>query len=91
MLIVAIHQTPSLMQERYEEVVRRLTGKRRIEAPSDQGEARLVILRQDTKSGQCPQQAIERRSVRPGCGGKLRCLHRPVAETIGNAQPRGDG
>lgn len=35
MLILAVHQTPSLTQERYEEVVRRLTGKSRIEAPSD--------------------------------------------------------
>jgi hypothetical protein len=35
MLILAIHQTPSLTQERYEEVIRRLTGKARIEAPSD--------------------------------------------------------
>jgi hypothetical protein len=30
MLILAIHQTPSLTQEKYEEVVRRLTGKSRI-------------------------------------------------------------
>jgi hypothetical protein len=35
MLILAIHETPSLTQERYEEVVRRLTGKDRIESPSD--------------------------------------------------------
>jgi len=36
MLIMAVHQTPSLTQERYEEVVRRLTnGKRRLEATSD--------------------------------------------------------
>jgi hypothetical protein len=34
MLILAIHQTPSLTQEKYEEVVRRLTGKARIESPS---------------------------------------------------------
>jgi hypothetical protein len=34
--IVAVHQVPSLTQERYEEVVRRLTnGKSRIESPSD--------------------------------------------------------
>jgi len=33
--ILAIHETPSLTQERYEEVVRRLTGKRRIQSPSD--------------------------------------------------------
>ena len=36
MLIMAVHQTPSLTQERYEEVVRRLTnGKPRLESPSD--------------------------------------------------------
>jgi hypothetical protein len=36
MLILAVHQTPSLTRERYEEVVRRLTrGKTRIESPSD--------------------------------------------------------
>jgi hypothetical protein len=35
MVILAIHETPSLTQERYEQVVRRLTGKTRIESPSD--------------------------------------------------------
>ncbi len=36
MLIMALHQVPSLTQERYEEVVRRLTnGKSRVESPSD--------------------------------------------------------
>jgi hypothetical protein len=35
-LIMAMHQTPSLTQEKYEEVVRRLTnGKHRLESPSD--------------------------------------------------------
>lgn len=36
MPILAVHQTPSLTQERYEEVVRRLTnGKSRAESMSD--------------------------------------------------------
>lgn len=36
MLIMAVHQVPSLTQERYEEVVRRLTGgKSRLASPSD--------------------------------------------------------
>jgi hypothetical protein len=36
MKAVAAHQVPSLTQERYEEVIRRLTnGKRRLESPSD--------------------------------------------------------
>src|SRR3954462_2410154 len=34
--VVAVHRVPSLTQERYEEVVRRLTnGKSRLESPSD--------------------------------------------------------
>lgn len=33
--IMAVHRVASLTEERYEEVVRRLTGKRRLEAPSD--------------------------------------------------------
>ena len=36
MLILAVHETPTLTRERYEEVVRRLTGgKRRIASASD--------------------------------------------------------
>ena len=36
MLIMAVHQNPSLTRDRYEEVVRRLTsGKPRLESPSD--------------------------------------------------------
>ena len=35
MHVLAVHQTPTLTQERYEEVVRRLTGKGRIESPHD--------------------------------------------------------
>jgi hypothetical protein len=36
MFVVAVHRTPSLTRERYEEVVRRLTnGKSRFESPTD--------------------------------------------------------
>lgn len=35
MLILAFHRTPSLTRERYEEVVRRLTGKERLDSPAD--------------------------------------------------------
>lgn len=35
MLIMAVHQVPSLTRERYEEVVRRLTGKQRLESTAD--------------------------------------------------------
>jgi hypothetical protein len=35
-MILAVHETPTLTRERYEQVVRRLTnGKPRIEVPSD--------------------------------------------------------
>jgi hypothetical protein len=34
-LIIGVHQVPSLTQERYEQVVRRLTGKDRLESTSD--------------------------------------------------------
>ena len=33
--IMAVHRVASLTEQRYEEVVRRLTGKRRLESPSD--------------------------------------------------------
>src|SRR5687767_2066350 len=36
MLVLAVHEAPTLTRERYEQVVRRLTnGKSRIESPSD--------------------------------------------------------
>ena len=35
MVILAVHHTPSLTRERYEAVVRRLTGKPRLESTSD--------------------------------------------------------
>jgi hypothetical protein len=35
MLILALHETPTLTRERYEQVIRMLTGKARIEVPSD--------------------------------------------------------
>lgn len=35
MPVVLIHQGPSLTREKYEEVVRRLTGKTRLESASD--------------------------------------------------------
>lgn len=34
-MIMAVHRVPSLTKERYEEVIRRLTGKDRLESPSD--------------------------------------------------------
>jgi hypothetical protein len=55
MLIMAVHQVPSLTQEKYEEVVRRLTnGKARIESRSDLPfEGLLVHMAGQTKKGFC--------------------------------------
>jgi hypothetical protein len=44
MLIMAVHQVPSLTKERYEEVVRRLAGgKSRLESPADLSFEGLII------------------------------------------------
>jgi len=44
MPILGIHHVPSLTQEKYEEVVRRLTnGKSRLESPSDVGVEGLLV------------------------------------------------
>jgi hypothetical protein len=54
MLIMAVHQVPSLTQERYEEVVRRLTGKARIESAADLPfEGLLVHVAGQGKDGFC--------------------------------------
>jgi hypothetical protein len=44
MAVVLVHQGPSITQERYEEVVRKLSdGKSRMESPSDWPVAGLVV------------------------------------------------
>ena len=55
MLIMAVHQTPSLTRERYEEVVRRLTnGKSRLESTSDLPfEGLIVHVAGQGKDGFC--------------------------------------
>ena len=68
MLVVAVHQTPSLTRERYEEVVRRLTnGKSRFESPSDLPfEGLIVHASGQGKNGFCvvdvfeSEEAVER-------------------------------
>jgi hypothetical protein len=67
MLILAIHQTPSLTRERYEEVVRRLTGKARIQSPDDLPfDGLLVHAAGDAAGGFCvfdvfeSEEAVER-------------------------------
>lgn len=53
MATMVVHHVPSLTQERYEEVVRRLTnGKRRLESPSDlPTEGLLVHVAAQTENG----------------------------------------
>lgn len=54
MLIMAVHRAPSLTRERYEEVVRRLTGKERIESASDLPfEGLLIHMAGESKEGFC--------------------------------------
>jgi hypothetical protein len=55
MVIIGVHQVPSLTQERYEEVVRRLTkGKARIESPADLPfDGLLVHVAGQGKNGFC--------------------------------------
>jgi hypothetical protein len=55
MLIMALHQVPSLTEEKYEEVVRRLTGgKSRLESPSDLPfDGLLVHMAGQSKNGFC--------------------------------------
>ena len=55
MLIMAVHQVPSLSQEKYEEVVRRLTGgKSRLESLSDLPfDGLLVHMAGQGKNGFC--------------------------------------
>jgi hypothetical protein len=58
--IMAIHQTPSLTQERYEEVVRRLAGKSRLESPSDLPfDGLLVHIAGQSRNGFCVVDVFE--------------------------------
>ena len=51
---MAIHRAPSLTRGRYEEVVRRLTGKDRIESASDLPfEGLLIHMAGESKDGFC--------------------------------------
>jgi hypothetical protein len=67
-LIMAVHQVPSLTQERYEEVLRRLTGgKSRIQSLSDLPFDGLIVhLAGQGKNGFCvvdifeSEEAVER-------------------------------
>jgi hypothetical protein len=54
MVVIAVHQTPSLTRDRYEEVVRRLTGKSRFETAADLPfDGLLVHMAGERKGGFC--------------------------------------
>ena len=79
MLILAIHETPSVAQERYEEVVRRLTGKNRIDSPSDLPFDGLLLTQRDrgrTVSA-CSTSSSQRRR-RSACAAVLSSAHGDV-------------
>lgn len=85
MPILAIHHVPSLTQDRYEEVVRRLSnGKSRLESPSDSGaEGLLVHVAGQGEDGFWiidvweSREAVDRFSE----------LVRPIAEDVGIEEP----
>lgn len=67
MLILAVHQTPTLTRQRYEQVVRKLTGKERLESAADLPFTGLLFhAAGETPSGFCvfdlfeSEEAVER-------------------------------
>jgi hypothetical protein len=85
MLIIALHQVPSLTQEKYEEVIRRLTnGKSRVESPFDLPlDGLLVHVAGQAADGFCifdvfeSEEAVER----------FRALVTPIAQAVGIEEP----
>ena len=63
-VILAFHETPSLTQERYEQAVGRLTGRKRIESPSDSLRRSL-----GSRSGTGAERFLRVRRLRVGRGG----------------------
>ena len=85
MLILAVHQVPSLTQAKYEEVVRRLTnGKTRLESPSDLPfEGLLVHAAGHSVDGFCVFDVFEsEEAVR-----RFREVVTPIAEEVGIEEP----
>jgi hypothetical protein len=85
MLIAAVHQVPSLTQERYEEVVRRLTGgKSRAESPADfPFDGLLVHVAGQTAGGFCVFDVFA--SV--GAVERFREVIEPIARDVGIEEP----
>ena len=85
MLIMAVHQVPSLTQDKYEEVVRRLTnGKSRFESPADVPfEGLLVHIAGQGKNGFCVVDVWESEEA----VGRFRETISPIAQAVGIDDP----
>jgi hypothetical protein len=80
MLIMAVHQVPSLTQDKYEEVVRRLTGgKARLESPSDLPfDGLLVHMAGQGKNGFCIVDIFESEEAVAGFNEAMATIPRAV-------------
>ncbi len=85
MAVFVIHKVPSLTQERYEEVVRRLTGgKERLESPADvPGGGLLVHAAAQTDDGFVIFDVFESEEAFARFGEAIR----PIAEAAGIEDP----
>jgi hypothetical protein len=85
MRMMAVHQTPSLTQEKYEEVVRRLTGgKSRAESPADfPFEGLLVHLAGPSPTGFCIVDLWESEEA----VARFREVIGPIAQAVGIDEP----
>ncbi len=85
MLIMAVHQVPSLTREKYEEVVRTLTnGKSRAESPSDfPFEGLLVHVAGEGKNGFCVVDVFESEEA----VARFREAVEPIAQEVGIEDP----
>lgn len=85
MPILGIHHVPSLTQEKYEEVVRRLTnGKSRLESPSDVGvEGLLVHVAAQGEDGFWIVDIWESQEA----ADRFRQMIKPIAQKAGIAEP----
>jgi hypothetical protein len=84
MLMVGVHQVPSLTREKYEEVVRRLTGKGHAESPTDfPFEGLLVHAAGESESGFCVVDVWESEEA----VARFREIIAPIATEVGIEEP----
>src|ERR1051325_9018885 len=85
MFILAVHQVPSLTQQKYEESIRRLTnGKSRVDSLSDLPfEGLLVHIAGHGKGGFCIVDVFESQDAVD----RFREVIAPIAEAVGIEEP----